>query len=102
MDGWFPCRHLVTSLVGTAIPQLRPLISCGQATGRAPGFTLRGSFYTLSVMVEVICETCGDLRRHVSWRQLDFFGTHEVRYTAVECTCGYRLLAVTIREYEVA
>lgn len=49
-----------------------------------------------------MCLTCGDVVRHFAWRQLCLFGTHELRYTACECQCGYRLLAVTIRELVVS
>jgi len=45
-----------------------------------------------------ICLTCGDLVRHLSWRQLALDEGHEVRYTAAECTCGYTLLAVVVSE----
>ena len=49
-----------------------------------------------------MCNTCGDIVRHLAWRQMSLFETHELRYTASECGCGYTLLAVTIKELESA
>ena len=43
-----------------------------------------------------MCNVCGDLQLHIAWRQLSLDDSHQVRYTACECACGYTLIAVTI------
>lgn len=47
-----------------------------------------------------MCDTCGDLLLHIAWRQLSLDDSHEIRYTACECRCGYRLLAAVVVKTE--
>jgi hypothetical protein len=47
-------------------------------------------------MEGIVCTVCGDLIRHLSWRQLALDESNSVRYTAAECTCGYKLIAVVV------
>ena len=43
-----------------------------------------------------ICLVCGDPIKHLIWRQLALDASHDVRYTAADCGCGYKLIAVVV------
>lgn len=62
--------------------------------------TLGPLFRIVAGMDGNVCVTCGDLVRHLSWRQLALDECHVVRYTAAECACGYRLIAVVVYELQ--
>ena len=48
----------------------------------------------------IMCTDCGDLIRHLGWRQLALDESHEVRFTSAECGCGYKLIAVVVMQSE--
>jgi len=51
----------------------------------------------LCVVIKM-CTQCGDVVRHLTWRQLALDESHAVRFTACECQCGYKLLAAVVVE----
>jgi hypothetical protein len=54
----------------------------------AGGFLRYGSF--------MMCETCGDLFRDLTWFQLQLDERNEVRWTQRECQCEVVLLSVAV------
>ena len=56
----------------------------------------------MDVLENTICRVCGDLIRKLAWTQLALDDSHDVRFTAAECGCGYHLIAVTVHEHEVS
>jgi len=54
----------------------------------------------METLGDTICMVCGDLVRKLQWCQLALDDSHDVRYTAAECGCGYHLIAVTVSYLE--
>lgn len=65
-------------------------------TRKSLSFTERGFCVRVLVMDGNMCLVCGDRIRHLAWRQLALDDSHQVRFTACECGCGYRLIAVVV------